>query len=80
MKTVFINCSPKKNFSASSYLASILRMFVKGEKLTKNLRSKKNYKGIFEELKNAENIVLCLPLYADGPSHVLALEEAEKFF
>lgn len=82
MKTVFINCSPKKNFSASSYFASMLRLFVKGEKLTKNLRSKKDYEGIFEELKNAENIVICLPLYVDGPpSHVLAfLEEAEKFF
>ncbi|NMD43946.1 MAG: hypothetical protein GYA88_00810 [Clostridiales bacterium] len=82
MKTVFINCSPKKNLSSSSYLAFILRLFVKGEKLTKKLRSKKDYEGIFEELKSAANIVLCLPLYVDGPpSHVLAfLEEAEKFF
>ena len=72
----------QKNFSSSSYLAFILRMFVKGEKLTKKLRSKKDYEGIFEELKSAANIVLCLPLYVDGPpSHVLAfLEEAEKFF
>lgn len=82
MKTLFINCSPKKNFSASSYFEGIQRLFVKGEKITKKLRSKKDYEGIFEELKNAKNIVLCLPLYADGPpSHVLAfLEEAEKFF
>lgn len=82
MKTLFINCSPKKNFSASSYFEGMQRLFVKGEKITKKLRSKKDYEGIFEELKNAENIVLCLPLYADGPpSHVLAfLEEAEKFF
>ena len=66
MKTVFINCSPKKNLSSSSYLAFILRLFVKGEKLTKKLRSKKDYEGILEELKSAENIVLCLPLYVDG--------------
>lgn len=82
MKTVFINCSPKKKLSASSYLLAIQRLFTRGEKLTKKLGSKKSYEEIFEELKNADNIVLCLPLYVDGPpSHVLAfLEEAEKFF
>lgn len=82
MKTVFINCSPKQNFSASSYLAALQRLFVRGKKVTKNLRVKKDHECIFEELKNAESIVLCLPLYADGPpSHVLAfLEESEKFF
>jgi multimeric flavodoxin WrbA len=82
MKTVFINCSPKKNLSASSYLAAMQRLFVKGEKVTLKLRNKKDYESIFEELKNAETIVLCMPLYVDGPPyHVLAfLEKVEVFF
>ncbi|HPL81932.1 MAG TPA: hypothetical protein PLU23_05475 [Anaerolineaceae bacterium] len=82
MKTVFINCSPKKNLSASAYLVAIQRFFVKGKKVTKNLRKKSDFPGIFEELKDAESVVLCTPLYVDGlPSHVLAfLEEAERFF
>lgn len=82
MKTVFINGSPKKSLSASSYLAAMQRLFVMGNKVTKNLRNKNDYANIFEELKAAESVVFCLPLYADGPpSHVLAfLEEVEKFF
>jgi hypothetical protein len=82
MKTVFINCSPKKNLSASAYLVAIQRLFVKGKKVTKNLRKKSDFPGIFEELKDAESVVLCTPLYVDGlPSHVLTfLEEAERFF
>ncbi|MGI6250378.1 MAG: hypothetical protein ACOYKD_03330 [Anaerolineaceae bacterium] len=82
MKTVLINGSPKKSLSASSYLAAMQRLFVKDEKVTKKLRNKNDYVGIFEELKDADSVVLCLPLYADGlPSHVLAfLEEAEQFF
>lgn len=81
MKTVIINCSPKKRLSASSYLAAMQRLFVRGRKVTKKLRHKSDYAGIFEELKEADSMVLCMPLYVDGlPSHVLAfLEEAEKF-
>ena len=82
MKTVFINCSPKKNLSASAYLVAIQRLFVNGKKVTKNLRKKSDFPGIFKELKDAESVVLCTPLYVDGlPSHVLTfLEEAERFF
>lgn len=82
MKTVFINGSPKKKLSASSYLSAMQRLFIKGEKVTKQLRNKNDYESIFEELKDADTIVLSLPLYVDGlPSHVLAfLEEAEMFF
>lgn len=82
MKTVFINCSPKKNLSASAYLVAIQGLFVNGKKVTKNLRKKSDFPGIFKELKDAESLVLCTPLYVDGlPSHVLTfLEEAERFF
>ncbi len=82
MKTLFINCSPKKSFSASSCLAAFQRLFVKGEKVTKKLRNKADYAGMFQELQGADTVVLCMPLYVDGPpSHVLAFfEEAEPFF
>ena len=53
MKTVFINGSPKKSLSASSYLAAMQRLFVMGNKVTKNLRNKNDYANIFEELKAA---------------------------
>ena len=33
MKTVFINGSPKKKFSASAYFISVQSLFVKGKKV-----------------------------------------------
>ena len=81
MKTLFINCSPKKRFSASAYFLSLQRLFVKGEKATEKLRNRKDHARILEELRNADSVVFCLPLYVDGvPSHVLRfLKEAEAF-
>lgn len=81
MKTVLINCSPKKSFSASAYFISLQRLFVKGEKVTEKLQNKKDHGRILEELRNADSVVFCLPLYVDGiPSHVLHfLKEAEMF-
>ena len=32
MKTVFINCSPKKRFCASAYFLFLQRLFVSGQK------------------------------------------------
>ena len=81
MKTVFINCSPKKRFSASSYLLSLQRLFVRGEKVTEKLQNKKDHERILNTLRNADAVVFCLPLYVDGvPSHVLRfLKEMEGF-
>lgn len=81
MKTVFINCSPKKRFSASSYLLSLQRLFVCGEKITEKLRNKADHERILNSLKDADAVVFCLPLYVDGiPSHVLRfLKEMERF-
>ena len=73
MKTVFINCSPKKRFCASAYFLSLQRLFVKGNKVTEKLRNKNNHERIINELKNSDTVVFCLPLYVDGlPSHVLS--------
>lgn len=81
MKTVFINCSPKKRFCASAYFLGMQRLFVKGKKVTEKLRNKNVYERILNELSDADAVVFCLPLYVDSvPSHVLPfLKEMEGF-
>ncbi|MBD5512818.1 MAG: hypothetical protein HDR08_16465 [Lachnospiraceae bacterium] len=81
MKTVFINCSPKKRFCASAYFLGLQRLFVKGKKVTEKLRNKSDHKRILNELPDADTVVFCLPLYVDSvPSHVLPfLKEMELF-
>ena len=37
MKTVLINCSPKKRFCASAYFLFLQRLFVGGEKVNEKL-------------------------------------------
>ena len=81
MKTVFINGSPKKNFSASEYFLDVQRFFVKGNTIKEKLRNQSDYARILNTLSDADTVVFCLPLYVDGvPSHVLAfLKEMEHF-
>ena len=81
MKTVFINCSPKKHFCASAYFLFLQRLFVGGEKVTEKLRTPADHARILEELKDAQAVVFCLPLYVDGiPSHVLRFLEGMEAF
>ena len=76
MKTVFINCSPKKRFCASAYFIWLQRLFVGGEKVACKLRSPADYTVILEELGDAQNVVFAVPLYVDGiPSHALRFME-----
>ena len=76
VKTVFVNCSPKKRFCASSYFIMLQRLFVGGEKITLKLRTPADYAAILEQLGDAQNVVFALPLYVDGiPSHVLRFME-----
>lgn len=81
MKTVFINGSPKKKFSASAYFLSVQKFFVKGQKVREVLRNKKDHERILGNLKDADAVVFCLPLYVDCiPSHVLSfMKEMEGF-
>ena len=81
MKTVFINCSPKKRFCASSYFLFLQRLFTGGQKVTEKLRTPADHARILEQLKDARTVVFGVPLYVDGlPSHVLRfLEEMETF-
>ncbi len=81
MKTVFVNCSPKKRFCASAYFLFLQRLFVSGEKVSEKLRTHADHDRILEQLKDADSVVFGLPLYVDGiPSHVLCfLEHMEGF-
>lgn len=81
MKTVFINGSPKKRFSASAYFLFLQRLFTGGQTVTEKLRTPADHSRILEQLRGADAAVFCLPLYVDGiPSHVLRfMEEMEAF-
>ena len=80
MKTIFINASPKKKFSASAYFLGVQKLTVKGEKVKENLRNKEDHKRILDSFQDGDAVVFCLPLYVDGvPSHVLSfLKEMEE--
>lgn len=81
MKTVFINGSPKKKLSVSSYLLGIVRLLVRGEVVTEQVRNAKDHERILNSIKDADTVVFGLPLYVDGvPSHMLTfMKEMEKF-
>ena len=81
MKTVFINCSPKKRFCASAYFLFLQRLFTGGEKVTEKLRSPADYPRILDQLHDAQAVVFGVPLYVDGiPSHVLRFMEMMEPF
>ena len=81
MKTVFINCSPKKQFCASAYFLFLQRLFTGGEKVTEKLRTSADYDRILNQLHDAQNVVFGVPLYVDGiPSNVLRFIEAMESF
>ena len=81
MKTVFINGSPKKKLSVSSYLLGIVRLLVRGEVVTEQVRNAKDHERILNSIRDANTVVFGLPLYVDGvPSHMLTfMKEMEKF-
>ena len=81
MKTVLINCSPKKRFCASSYFLFLQRLFTGGEKVTEKLRTPADYDRILEQLRGAQAVVFGVPLYVDSiPSHVLRFMEKMDVF
>ena len=81
MKTVFINCSPKKRFCASSYFLFLQRLFVSGEKVTETLRTPADHDRVLEQLRDAQTVVFGVPLYVDGiPSHLLRFMEKMETF
>jgi hypothetical protein len=81
MKTVFIDCSPKKRMSASGFIMGLTRLFVLGKKKNEKLRTPADHERILNELSDAETVVFSMPLYVDGvPSHLLPfLKKMEEF-
>ena len=81
MKTIFINGSPKKKLSVSSYLLGIVRLWVRGEVVSEQVRNAGDHERVLESIKDADTVVFGMPLYVDGvPSHMLAFMKAmEKF-
>ena len=75
MKTVLLNCSPRKRFCASAYFLFLQSLFVGGEKVKERLRSPADHTRILEQLRDARAVVFGLPLYVD----VRFLEEMEAF-
>ena len=81
MKTVFINCSPKKRFCASAYFLFLQRLFTGGEKVAEKLHTPADYPRILDQLHDAQAVVFGVPLYVDGiPSHVLRFMEVMESF
>ena len=80
MKTLLVNCSPKKKRSTSAYLLSTLAVSLGGEK-EKMALLPRNYEAICESLRTADAVVLALPIYVDGvPGSVLRFfEYAEAY-
>ena len=81
MKTVFIDCSPKKRLSASGFIMGLTRLFVMGKKKNEKLRTPSDHDRILNEILDADNVVFSMPLYVDGvPSHLLPfLKKMEEF-
>nr|MCR5794310.1 NAD(P)H-dependent oxidoreductase [Solobacterium sp.] len=81
MKTVYINCSPKKRFCASAYFLFLQQLFVGGKKVNEKLRTPADHDRILQQVEDADAVVFSLPLYVDGvPSHVLRfLEKMETY-
>lgn len=81
MKTVFINGSPKKKLSVSSYLLGIVRLLVRGKTVKEQVRNSGDHERVLESIKDADVVVFGLPLFVDGvPSHMLTfMKEMEKF-
>ena len=81
MKTVFINGSPKKKLSVSSYLLGVVRFLVRGEVVSEQVRNSGDHERVLNSIRDAENVVFGMSLYVDGvPSNVLAfMKEMERF-
>lgn len=81
MKIVFINGSPKKKLSVSSHILGIVRLMVRGEVVSEQVRNVGDHERVLESIKNADAVVFGMPLYVDGvPSHMLAFMKTMETF
>ena len=62
MRTVLIDCSPKRRLSASGFIADFTSVFVLGQKVREKLRTKADYQRVLDQVKAADNVVFSMPL------------------
>ncbi|MBR5232234.1 MAG: hypothetical protein IKW00_08350 [Clostridia bacterium] len=81
MKTIFVNCSPKKKMSVSGYLNTLAALGIKGEKVKEQVRNKGDHERVLSQIKEAEAVVFSMPLFVDSvPSHIMNfLADMEAF-
>lgn len=82
MKVLILNGSPKRKGSTSKLLGRMAGLLLAGCRVQyASLRTKSEYPGIMQRLKEIDALILAVPLYVDGiPSHVLEfLQQAEGF-
>ncbi|MDR3123883.1 MAG: NAD(P)H-dependent oxidoreductase [Treponema sp.] len=81
MNILAINGSPKKKGGASAFFSKVLMFMLFPQKvMSKTISLSRNYENIFADLKNAEAVILSVPLYVDGiPSHMIHfLQQMER--
>jgi len=82
MNILIINGSPKKKGGASAFFAKVLRCMLFPHKVTTiNPGISKDYREIFNNLQNADAVVITVPLYVDSiPAHFIhLLKEMEQY-
>ncbi|MCR4740847.1 MAG: hypothetical protein K5886_11400 [Lachnospiraceae bacterium] len=81
MKTVFIDCSPKKKLSASGFIMGVTASLVLGIKKKEKLKTAADHERVLDQISDADTVVFSMPLYVDGvPSHLLPfLKKMEMF-
>jgi len=82
MNIMIINGSPKKKGGASAFFAKILRFMLLPHKITTiSLGISKDYREIFDNLQNADAVVITVPLYVDSiPAHFIHfLKQTEQY-
>ncbi|MFM9413536.1 hypothetical protein ACKQTC_04055 [Peptococcus simiae] len=77
MKTLMINCSPKKRLSASAFILDLTGLFMRGNQVKDRLRTGADHRRLLAEMETADNVLFAMPLYVDGvPAHVLPFLQA----
>jgi hypothetical protein len=73
MNILVINGSPKKKGGASAFFSKVLCFMLFSQKVvSKTIGASRNYENIFTSLKNADIVIISVPLYVDGiPSHMI---------
>ena len=82
MNILIINGSPKKERGASAFFANVLHFMLFPHKVTTiSPGVSKDYREIFNNLQNADAVVITVPLYVDSiPAHFIHfLKEMEQY-